>query len=346
MVRQRRITPSTRPLSAGLVLRTGRSLPRLAASLFAALGLVGAAGPTAWAHEGTPPAPHDLWTAWTWDPAVVLGLVAGAWVYARGVRALWRRAGAGRGIRRWQAAGGALGLVTLFLALVSPLDALSSALFSAHMVQHLLLILLAAPLLVLGRLQIAGLWALRPGARRRLTAWWKRTIGPRVAWQALRRPLVAWALHSVALWVWHLPSLYQAALRSQLIHALEHATFLSTALLFWWALVHSTTRGRFGYGSGLFYVFTLAAQGTALGALLTFSQSPWYPFYAASVATWGLSPLEDQQLAGLIMWIPGGLVYLAAGLWLVAAWLQTAEREMRREERLAWDQAAWDRAEK
>ena len=346
MVRQWRVLPSLRPLAAWLVRRAGRSLPRLAAGLIAALGLVSAAGPTAWAHEGSPPAPHDLWTAWTWDPVVVLGLVVGAWVYARGVRALWRRAGAGRGIRRWQAAGSALGLATLFVALVSPLDALSSALFSAHMVQHLLLILVAAPLLVLGRPQIAGLWALPPSDRRRLTAWWRRATGPRVAWQALSRPLAAWALHSVSLWVWHLPSLYQAALHSPLIHALEHATFLGTALLFWWSLVHSTTRGRFGYGGGLFYVFTLAAQGTALGALLTFSQTPWYPVYAASVAAWGLSPLEDQQLAGLIMWIPGGLVYLAAGLWLVAAWLQAAEREMRRKERLAWDQAAWDRAEK
>jgi len=219
----------------------------------------------------------------------------------------------------------AAGLVSLFAALISPLNGLAAALASAHMVQHLALVLIAAPLLVLGAPLVPLLWALPQPMRRALGGWWKQARALRRAWYALRRPVVAWWLHAVAMWTWHLPSLYQAALGSEFLHALEHGCFFGTALLFWRALFPAGKSGRLSYGAGLLYVFATGMQSGVLGALLTFAPTPWYPAYGASVAAWGLTPLEDQQLAGLIMWVPGGLVYIHVAVVLFMAWLQAEE---------------------
>ncbi|MBV9772379.1 MAG: cytochrome c oxidase assembly protein, partial [Gemmatimonadetes bacterium] len=188
------------------------------------------------AHEGRPLAPHDLASAWSLEPGIVLPLLLSGWLYARGVRRLWR-AGAGRGIRRWEAGCYAAGWATLALALVSPLHPLGEVLFSAHMVQHELLMAVAAPLLVLGRPLIPFLWAVPIGWRRALGRWAKGGA-VRGGWRALTAPFPAWLLHAAALWLWHLPGPYQATLRSDLVHTLQHASFLGTALLFWWTVVH------------------------------------------------------------------------------------------------------------
>jgi putative membrane protein len=201
--------------------------------------------------------------------------------------------------------------MTLLLALESPLDDLSAALSAAHMVQHMLLILVAGPLLVLGAPLVPSLWAIPPNARRRLGGWFVRLA-------AVGRPTIAFALHSLALWAWHIPALYEAALGNRALHILEHVSFLATAILFWWSVLH---HGTAGYGRSVAYVFGLALETAILGAALTFAQAPWYAAYYASAPAWGMSALEDQQLAGLIMWVPGGLIYLAAALWLFATWL-------------------------
>jgi cytochrome c oxidase assembly factor CtaG len=135
--------------------------------------------------------------------------------------------------------------------------------------------------------------------------------------------MVAWTLHVGALWAWHAPALYERALRSERVHVLEHLCFFWTALLFWWVLADRRARTRLGTGGALLYLFAAALQSTALGAFLTFAQHPWYRAHARSALAWGLTALEDQQLAGLIMWIPSGLVYLVA----VAAVLVPALRE-------------------
>jgi cytochrome c2 len=135
---------------------------------------------------------------------------------------------------------------------------------------------------------------------------------------------VAWALHAIALWIWHAPPLFQATLQSDLIHTLQHLSFLLSALLFWWAVLHNG-RDRVGYGAATLYVFTTSIHSGALGALLTFSSTLWYPAYHVSPLAWGLTPVEDQQLGGLLMWIPAGLVYLFAGLALIAGWLRQTE---------------------
>jgi putative membrane protein len=275
-------------------------------------------------HPGAPPAPHDLWTAWSWTPGIVLPLLAGGWLYGAGLRALWHAAGRGRGVRGREAAAFALGWLTLLVALVSPVHRLGESLFSAHMIQHELLMAVAAPLLVLGRPLVPFVWALSPAARRAAGRW---TGAPafRGTWSVLTHPLTAWGLHAVAIWVWHLPSLYQASVRSDLVHALQHASFLGTGLLFWWSVLGASRRGRVGAPWAVLSLFGTALHTTILGALLTFSTRVWYPVYDATTAPWGLTPLEDQQLAGLVMWVPAGLVYLAAALALLASWLAEPE---------------------
>jgi putative membrane protein len=301
-------------------------------------------------HAGAPF--HHLWRAWVWEPGIVLPLAAGAILYARGLRALGVRGGADeghlrvrRGMRRWETTAFWTGWAILVVALVSPIHPLSEQLFSVHMVQHELLMVAAAPLLVLGRPLVPSLWALPPSTRQRL-ALAARHPAVRAVWGTITRPVTAWMLHAAAIWIWHLPRLFQLTLASSAMHALQHASFLFTALIFWWSLVHGQRgphagpRGA-GYGAAVFYLFTTAVHTSALGALLTFSPTLWYPAYASSAASWGLTPLEDQQIAGLIMWIPGSIGYLIAALALLAAALRAAELRSVQRERAAATSAPW-----
>lgn len=123
-----------------------------------------------------------------------------------------------------------------------------------------------------------------------------------------------------ALWLWQAPALFQATLSSDVVHTLQHISFFGSALFFWWALMHGQ-RGLVGYGAAVLYVFTTMMHSGLLGVLLTFATTLWYPAYARSTAVWGLTPLEDQQLGGLIMWVPAGLCYLVAGLALFIGWM-------------------------
>ena len=275
------------------------------------------------AHVGSTVGPAEVWRAWSLDPWVLIGIGAAAWLYARGTNHVWRRAGVGRGIARWQLRCYAAGLLVLFVALVSPLDALGTTLFSAHMLQHELLIAVAAPLLVLGSPLVAWVWAL-PMPLRRAGGRWARREPVRASWLRVTHPLSAWTLHAAAVWLWHAPGLYQATLTSDLVHALQHLSFFGTAVLFWWVLLRPG-RQRLGYGIAVPYLFTTAVYGSALGALLTIASRPWYPAYAERAIAWGMTGLEDQQLGGLIMWVPFGVLYTAAALALLAVWLRVLE---------------------
>lgn len=272
------------------------------------------------AHDGRPVEPHDVWAAWSRDPLVLIGLVLSLVLYETGRRAM-RRAGPA-----WEAWSFRAGWLLLAVALASPLHAMGEALFSAHMAQHELLVAVAAPLLVLGRPALVAVWAVPPrwrGHVRLLTA------RPRLrgAWRAITGAGAATLLHGAALWVWHLPVLYRASLRSDLVHALQHASFLGTALLFWWALLAPRAR-RQQAGAGVAWLFLTAMHTVALGMLLALSTRLWIPDYAATSAPWGVGAVEDQQLAGLLMSVPGTLAYLVAGLALFAAWLDASGRRM------------------
>jgi putative membrane protein len=287
--------------------------------------------PFAFLHEGKPHNWHDLWRTWGWEPVVLTSLALSAYLYVRGVRALWREAATGRGARRRrEAACFAGGWLALFVALVSPLHPWGRVLFSAHMTQHEVLMLVAAPLFVLSRPLVPLLWALPVGWARKVGGWGKLSAVQAV-WRALTNPLVAWAVHAVALWVWHVPVLFDATISSELAHTLQHLSFFLSALLFWWALVQGR-QGLMGYGAATLYMFTTSLHSGLLGALITFATNVWYPAYLTTTQTWGLTPLEDQQLGGLIMWIPAGLVYIVAGLMLFAGWLRESEaRALKRE---------------
>jgi PQQ-dependent catabolism-associated beta-propeller protein len=281
---------------------------------------------TVFAHEGKPHQPRDLLFTWGLDPLVIASLLISAWLYFRGLRRMWHEAGRGRGIRRWEAAAFAAGWFALFVALVSPLHPLGEVLFSAHMTQHELLMLVAAPLIVLGRPVVAFLWSVPVVWSRRMGQWTKARWFQR-GWKSITVPLAAWAIHALALWTWHVPFLFQATLRSDLVHTLQHVSFLGSALLFWWALIHGP-QGALGYGVAALYVFTTSVHSGILGALITFAGTIIYPAYLHSTTSWGLTPLEDQQLGGLIMWVPAGLVYIVAGLALVAGWLRESDRRL------------------
>jgi cytochrome c oxidase assembly factor CtaG len=285
------------------------------------------------AHEGKPHTWHDLARTWAFEPVVVACLALSGGLYALGVRKLWRESERGRGLRRWEVWCYAGGWFALFVALVSPLHPWGSVLFSAHMTQHEILMLVAAPLLVLGRPLIAFLWAMPMSWARGLgnaakAGWWQSV------WRAITNPFVAWAVHAAALWVWHIPALFQATLRSEWVHTAQHMSFLFSALLFWWAIVHAR-QGLMGYGAGVLYMFTTMLHSGLLGALITFAGTTWYPAYTGLTTSWGLTPLEDQQLGGLIMWIPAGLVYIVAGLALFAGWLKESDAQIERRARRA-----------
>jgi cytochrome c oxidase assembly factor CtaG/cytochrome c2 len=257
---------------------------------------------------------------------IALSLFATAWFYIRGVRAAWSRAGAGRGVTRRHAALFSIGLVTIAIALLSPLDAMADDLFAAHMTQHVLLAEVAPPFLVFGAPLAAFTWALPAGRRRGVVAFLRRRSRFRALWRTLTAPAVGWIVHLIAIWIWHAPSLYALALRHETIHALEHLSFVGTAVLLWWPIAHPRTARRTAYGAGLGTIFLTTMQTGVLGALITLSHRLLYPLQARGAAQWGLSPMDDQTIAGLIMWVPGGLIYVAAMSVLFLKWLQPPSR--------------------
>lgn len=220
----------------------------------------------------------------------------------------------------WQQSAFWLGWVALLGALLSPLHEMAEHLFSAHMVQHTILMTIAAPLIVLGRPVLVSLWALPAGMRRRVAL----HPLPSAARAVSEMPAVAaFVLHAIAIWFWHVPRLYDASVRFEWVHALQHLSFVLTAIVFWNAVLAPRTRAR-GLGQGVLLVFATALHTSVLGAMITLAQTPLYRVYTDGSAG-RLTPLEDQQLAGLIMWVPAGLLYTLAGAALLVAWLKESE---------------------
>lgn len=276
----------------------------------------------AWAH-GVAHA-RAWWQEWNLDPPLLLVLAGVLAAYGLGTWRLWRRMGAGRGLGGWQVASFALGWLALLVALVSPLDALSDELAAAHMGQHMLLMMVAAPLMVLGHPALGMLWG--------LPASWRRHLGLR--WLARWRrgsyrvvqPLVAWLAFALALWLWHLPQLYQAALLHPALHVGQHLCFFGTAALYWRVLLDPVGRVRLNRGLGVLYLFTTSVHGTLLGVFMALSPVAWYPAYEGRAHAWGLTALQDQQLAGGLMWMPACALYALAALGILALWLQEEPR--------------------
>ena len=255
--------------------------------------------------------------AWNWDPWVVLPLALSGGLYAQGVQNLWSRAGRGRGIRMSRVMAFTAGWCLLALATVTPLHAMGEQLLTAHMVEHEILMAAAAPLLAFSRPIGAFLWALPKRWRGNLIAT-VRTPAVIAGWGVLTAPFAATLVHAAAIWAWHAPPLFEAALADPVLHRLQHVSFLATALLFWWSLAKLPKRE---YGFGAAQLFLTMIHTGLLGALITLAPRVLYPIQTEHALVWGLQPLEDQQLAGLLMWVPAGLVYLGAALAMLGVWI-------------------------
>lgn len=256
---------------------------------------------------------------WTTDLSVTAPLLVSLLVYALGVSRLWRKAGRGRGTPVWQVLCFALGWLLMAAALVTPLHDLSRRLFAAHMIEHELVMTLAAPLLVLARPLGPMLWGF-PQRWRPQVARAAKGFAFVLGWDILTLPLVAAAFHAAAIWLWHIPVLFELALRVEWVHWAQHTSFLVSALFFWWTVLDGAERGRIAVGS-IFLLFATALHTAFLGVLISLAPRPVYPTQSGAAEAWGLTPLSDQQFAGLVMWVPGGMVYAAAALALAALWI-------------------------
>ena len=268
----------------------------------------------AFAHGG-----HDQGLGWTLDPLLTVPLGLALAIYLTGWLRLARRAsnpppGAALFLSGW---------TVLALALVSPLHEAGERSFTMHMIEHELIMLVATLLLAASSAGAILAWGLPRPLRLSLGGGWKSPL--QSAWKRLTEPVTATAVQAAAMWGWHAPFLFDRALDSFGWHVAQHACFFLGSLLFWWAMLHPRERGS-GYGVSAACLFATSLIGGALGALMSFSSSPWYADYAAMGMTGvGLDPVDDQRLAGLIMWIPGGLVHGAAALALAYKWFKVSE---------------------
>ncbi len=269
--------------------------------------------------------------SWSWEPSIVLALLLAAALYTAGWRQLARR-GRGRAAPAlWRAWCYAVGLAVIALALLSPIATYVSLFFFMHMIQHLLLIMVAPPLLWLGAPLLPVLWGLPADLRRGVGRLFARGHPVRRVFHVLTHPLVACGLYLVVVAFWHLPTFYDAAQGRTLVHDLEHLTFLGTGLLYWWPIVHPAGgRRRLGYFAAIVYLFPPLLEGNLIGALLTFATQPVYATYQRVPRIWGLSVLDDQQLGGLIMWVPAGMMWLIPLFVMLTLALQQEERTVRR----------------
>ncbi|MDX8449958.1 cytochrome c oxidase assembly protein [Mesorhizobium captivum] len=261
---------------------------------------------------------------WTFMVPIVFPLVAFASLYIVGTVRIWRRSRRARLLRFRKALLFVCGWVALVAALVSPIHALGERLFSAHMIEHELLMAVAAPLVIASCPAAPMIWALPMRLRQALRAAGHiRVLG--TIWTCVSRPVAATILHGVAIWAWHVPALFEAALQQGPLHYAQHASFFGTGLLFWRALLPGPSRGD-ACGSAVMHLFLTSLHTGLLGALLVVSPRLWYPENAIGSSLWGLAPLEDQQLAGLVMWIPAGLIYGGAALFLAGLWIRASAR--------------------
>lgn len=266
------------------------------------------------------------WRDWNWDPVVLLNLALVLWLYQRGWQRLQpdqpnspsgrKNTARQRLLVPWRASVMRASIAVLALTLISPLDLLGEQLGWAHMVQHMLLMTVAAPLLMLAAPGLICLYGLPP-ATRQIALRIRRGADNRVR-QRLWNPLIVWTLYAVATWIWHTPALYQAALRNPWIHDLQHLSFFISACLFWRILLDPVSHRRLTAGLAVLYLFTTTLHATVLGVFMTLAPTAWYPTYEQTTHLWGLTALKDQQMAGLIMWMPACLSYLIVAIVLFA----------------------------
>ena len=257
---------------------------------------------------------------WTFTPILVVPLLLSGGLWAIGFSRRWRRSDLGRPALKREAAYFVSGWLVLTLAIVSPLHEAGERSFTAHMLEHEILMMLAAPLLALAHPLPTMLWGAAQPWRAWIGALTAATLG---FWRWLASPVVATLLQAAALWLWHAPALFNLALIYDGWHITQHLSFIFTALIFWGAMLDK----RRDIGSRALCLFLTSIVSGVLGAMMSFSESPWYaPYAALGLTPQGLTPAQDQQLAGLLMWVPGGFVHAAAALLLIAPMLRSEAR--------------------
>lgn len=309
-----------------------RLLPVLAAAWILVLP------PATLAHGADVAAPSlpGVLFLWRLDPFAITGLALAATAYLWAVRRVNRLHPANRhpGYRTGLFCAG---LGAIGVALLSPIEAYEGSLFSVHMVQHILLELVAAPLLLAGAPITLALRAADPPVRRRLLA----ILQSRIV-HAISFPVVAWVLFAAVNWGWHFSTLYDQALENQALHYFQHATFLAAALLFWWpAIGADPSPWRLPHPVRILYLFLAMPQNSFLGVALMSAPTVLYPHYLTNARNWGISPRDDQALGGVIMWVVGDVAFLVGMMLVVALWMRHEERRTERlDRRLAAERAA------
>jgi cytochrome c oxidase assembly factor CtaG len=302
-----------------------------------------AASPAA-AH-GAPasePSLSVLLDGWSFDVSVWIPVIVAGLAYWLAADAVDRRHPSNR-VPRWRRWSWLTGLAVIVVALASPIEHYDTTLFAVHMVQHLLLAMVAAPLLVMAAPVTLLLRFASADARRR----WILPILHSRPVRVLSAPPVAWGIFAGVMWFSHFSPLFDAALEEELLHRLEHALFLGSALLFWWPVVGADpSPHRLSHPARLLYLALGMPLSSFLGLVIFSSRTVLYPHYATLDRDWGMSPLEDQAWAGGIMWAGGDLVFVIAIVAAVAVWLRHEDAEGRRvDARLARQALAAERAE-
>jgi putative copper resistance protein D len=271
----------------------------------------------------TPSSALDVLLAWQVEPHVLLPLASAALVYWWAVGVVNRAHPSNRvpSFRVWCWLGG---LAVLFVALASPIAAYDTTLFSVHMVQHILLTLVAAPLLALGAPITMLLRVSSAPTRRRVLL---PVLHSRVL-RVLSFPVVTWVVFAAVMWASHFSALYDAALENEAIHVFEHGLYLAVALLFWWPVVGADpSPWRMPHALRIGYLFVGMPQSSFLGLAIVSAPDVLYPHYATLVRSWGPTPLLDQQWAGGIMWVGGDMAFLLGLILAVWVWMRAEERE-------------------
>jgi putative membrane protein len=318
--------------AATTVLRAGTTVLRTAPAVAAAVLAGGPAAGVALAHgevPAEPPSVAGLFFGWSLEPAVALPILAaaGAWIWAvRRVDRLHPRSPVPR--RRTAAFLG--GLAAIAIALLSGIERYDTTLFSIHMVQHVLLTLVAAPLIALGAPITLALRVASPRVRHRILL---PILHSRVV-RIIAFPVVAWVVFAAVMWGTHFSPLFDVALEDRLVHDLEHGLYLGAALLFWWPAVGlDPAPWRLGYPVRIFYVFLHMPHNTFLAVTVLNAPEPLYPHYATLVRDWGPTALVDQQVAGSVMWLFGDALFLGAMALILLGWMRHEEVETGRAER-------------
>jgi putative membrane protein len=263
---------------------------------------------------GRPILPFD-WRRWENHDSTIIGLEILAVLYLWAIGPMRRRAGITERATGWQVTSFFTGLVLTFFALNGPVHDLSDTyLFSVHMVQHLVLTQLMPPLLLLG---LPG-FVLRP------------LVAPRwvlAAGRALTRPPVAFSLYTLSFAGWHLQPAYDLMMRNHNVHIATHLQFMVTAVIMWWPVLSPLREmPRLSYGGQMLYLFLIGIPMMVVAALITLADVLLYPWYAGSPRTWGITPLDDQRLGGILMWVPGGLFYWVVMSFVFFAWVRSERR--------------------